>query len=290
MISSNTWWAVLRVGLLCRRGTCGGSSLDHLIRPCQQRGRDRETESFGGLEVDDELELGGLLDRQVGRLGTFQDLVHVQSSTLVQIVKLRAVGHEASNLDVLPLAIDRGQAAFACQPGEASPMRREEGTLQKQETVGAPHRLASRVKIIRPLDRHRLEPHAERARCDLRTLELDGLVRLAGCQSTATRFRLGTIALSSSRRLPAKSSEVVASPVILPPGRPRLGTIPNPTGSTTPTKTIGTDVVAFPAARAAGPAEARMTSTFERSRSSANCGSWSTLPSVTRSSTTTFWP
>lgn len=91
-----------------------------------------------------------------------------------------------------------------------------------------------------------------------------GLVRLAGCQSTATRFRLGAIALSSSRRLPAKSSEVVASPVILPPGRPRLGTSPNPTGSTTPTKTIGTDVVAFLAARAAGAAEARMTSAFAK--------------------------
>ena len=58
----------------------------------------------------------------------------------------------------------------------------------------------------------------------------------------------------------------------LPPGRPRLGTSPNPTGSTTPTKTTGTDVVAFLAARAAGPAEARMTSTFKRTSSSGQLG------------------
>jgi len=36
--------------------------LDHLIRAEQQRGWDGKPESLGGLEVDDELELGGLLD------------------------------------------------------------------------------------------------------------------------------------------------------------------------------------------------------------------------------------
>ena len=38
-----------------------GPSLDHLIRPLQQRRRDRQAERFGGLEVDHQLELGGLL-------------------------------------------------------------------------------------------------------------------------------------------------------------------------------------------------------------------------------------
>ena len=37
-------------------------SLDHLIRPLQERRRDRQAEGLGGLEVDDQLELGGLLD------------------------------------------------------------------------------------------------------------------------------------------------------------------------------------------------------------------------------------
>jgi hypothetical protein len=32
-------------------------SLDHLIRPQQQRLRDGEAEGFGGLDVDDELQL-----------------------------------------------------------------------------------------------------------------------------------------------------------------------------------------------------------------------------------------
>ncbi len=38
------------------------SWIDHLVRPLQERRRDRQAEGFGGLEVDDQLELGRLLD------------------------------------------------------------------------------------------------------------------------------------------------------------------------------------------------------------------------------------
>src|SRR5262245_63624730 len=51
--------------------------LDDVIRPQQQRLRDRQTERFSGLHVEDQLELRGLLDGQVGRLGALEDLVHV---------------------------------------------------------------------------------------------------------------------------------------------------------------------------------------------------------------------
>jgi hypothetical protein len=51
--------------------------LNHLIRPQQQRGRDREAEPFGGLEVDHQLELRGLLDRKIGGLSTLDDLIDV---------------------------------------------------------------------------------------------------------------------------------------------------------------------------------------------------------------------
>src|SRR5215510_5348603 len=47
-----------------------------LIRPQQQRRRDGEAERFGGLEVDDELELRWLLDGKTSRLRALQDLVH----------------------------------------------------------------------------------------------------------------------------------------------------------------------------------------------------------------------
>jgi hypothetical protein len=49
--------------------------LDDLIRPRQQRRREREAECLGGLQINDELELRRLLDWKVGGLGAFQNLV-----------------------------------------------------------------------------------------------------------------------------------------------------------------------------------------------------------------------
>src|SRR5690349_19577675 len=50
---------------------------DHLVGPLQERWRDREPERPGGPEVDDQLELRGLLDGQVGGPGALEDLVDV---------------------------------------------------------------------------------------------------------------------------------------------------------------------------------------------------------------------
>src|SRR6266851_5239736 len=53
------------------------SWIDHLIRPLQERRRDRQAKGFGGLQVDDQLELGGLLNRKISRLCALENLVHV---------------------------------------------------------------------------------------------------------------------------------------------------------------------------------------------------------------------
>src|SRR6266478_7186537 len=55
------------------------SWIDHLIRPLQERRREREAEGLGGLEVDDQLELRRPLDGQVAGLRTLANLVHVGS-------------------------------------------------------------------------------------------------------------------------------------------------------------------------------------------------------------------
>src|SRR5713101_7599981 len=49
-------------------------SLDDLIRPQQQRRRDREAEGLRGLEVDHQLELRRRLDREIARAGTLRGL------------------------------------------------------------------------------------------------------------------------------------------------------------------------------------------------------------------------
>jgi hypothetical protein len=52
------------------------SLADHLVRQEQNGRRKREPQGCRGLEVDDEMEPHDLLDRQVGWLGPFENLVH----------------------------------------------------------------------------------------------------------------------------------------------------------------------------------------------------------------------
>src|SRR5260370_2688785 len=79
--------------------------LDYLIRPQQQRRWDRQADSFRGLQVDDQLELGGLLDGQVAGLGTLQDAVNVPCGTPPLISDVRTVRHEAPVAVELPVNV-----------------------------------------------------------------------------------------------------------------------------------------------------------------------------------------
>src|SRR5437667_8713987 len=60
-------------------------SFDDLIRPQQQRARDGHAERLRGLEIEDQLELGGLLDGQIGRPGALENFVHVDGGAPEQI-------------------------------------------------------------------------------------------------------------------------------------------------------------------------------------------------------------
>src|SRR6267378_1903950 len=71
---------------------------NYLIRPPQQRGRDREAEGFGGLEVDDQLELRGLLDGQIAGFGALEDLVNVDSGAPEEILRVRRIANKAAIL------------------------------------------------------------------------------------------------------------------------------------------------------------------------------------------------
>jgi hypothetical protein len=53
------------------------SLLDHLIGEIDHAGRNGQAQRLGGLEVDEQQEFRRLLDRQVGRLGAFQDLIDI---------------------------------------------------------------------------------------------------------------------------------------------------------------------------------------------------------------------
>src|SRR5262252_10945840 len=75
--------------------------LDQLIRPLQHRRRERQAEGLGGLEVDDELELRGLLDRQVGGLGPLEDLVHIDRGAAEQVVEAGGLRDQTARFRML---------------------------------------------------------------------------------------------------------------------------------------------------------------------------------------------
>jgi hypothetical protein len=60
----------------------GRSLLNHLIRPLEERRQDRQTECLGGLEIDDQLELGWLFDRQFGGLRALENPVYINRGAL----------------------------------------------------------------------------------------------------------------------------------------------------------------------------------------------------------------
>ena len=59
---------------------CPAYLSDYLVRQEQERRRDGDPECLGGLQVDDQLELHGLLHGQVRGLGALQNLVHIGGS------------------------------------------------------------------------------------------------------------------------------------------------------------------------------------------------------------------
>src|SRR5213593_925117 len=52
-------------------------SVNDLIRAQQERRGDREAKGFRGLEVDDQLELRGLIDGKISRFGALQDSIDI---------------------------------------------------------------------------------------------------------------------------------------------------------------------------------------------------------------------
>ena len=68
-----------------------GVSLDHLIRPQQERLGDRQAKGFGRLEVDDQFERGGSLERQVSRFRALENLVDKDGPASQQIRTVRSI-------------------------------------------------------------------------------------------------------------------------------------------------------------------------------------------------------
>src|ERR1700730_3620942 len=94
------------------------SLFDHLVGAPQQREWESKAERLGGLKIDDKLDLGGLLDRQVSRLFALKNPAGIDADQTVYIRKTASVAHQAASRGELTIPADRGHGMAGRQCGQ----------------------------------------------------------------------------------------------------------------------------------------------------------------------------
>src|ERR1700730_544707 len=66
---------------------------DHFVGSSEKRLRHRKAERLGGLEIDDQLGIGGLLDRRVSRLLAPENATRINAGEAISVREAGAVTH-----------------------------------------------------------------------------------------------------------------------------------------------------------------------------------------------------
>src|SRR5262249_9889942 len=88
--------------------------------------RNGEVERLGGLQIDNELELGRLQHRQVGRLLALEDAGHIGASLAKHVGEVRPVADQSAALGELAKGVDRRYRMARRQRGQLHRMAGEQ--------------------------------------------------------------------------------------------------------------------------------------------------------------------
>src|SRR5262245_9167241 len=79
---------------------------DHFVGAAKYRGREREAEGLGGLEIYHCLVFCWCLYREVGRFFTLENAVNVTGRAAMRIDRIRSIRNQAADGDVEACGID----------------------------------------------------------------------------------------------------------------------------------------------------------------------------------------
>ena len=100
-------WRRVRYGPLPNSCTAAITPLfDHLVGERENFVGNGQTNRAGGFSIDDQFELCGILNRQIGKFDALEDFIDVGGRLPKPIVGLMPVGHETTIQDVIPVRVD----------------------------------------------------------------------------------------------------------------------------------------------------------------------------------------
>ena len=93
--------------------------------------------AFAVVRLIDQLELGRLLDRDIARFRSAQNLVDIFGGTSEQVRGVWSIGHQTSRFDVLPRAVHRRQSRAQRQDVDTNAVGDDERVATDVECVRA---------------------------------------------------------------------------------------------------------------------------------------------------------
>src|SRR5262245_64734495 len=117
--------------------------LNHLVGAGDERGWHSEAERLGYRNIDDEIEFGRLLDRDVPWLHPAQYLVHKIAGAAEQVWIIWSIRHQTARFDELPYTCDRRQPRDIGQGEDANPITVQERIGRNIKRFREPRRTRS---------------------------------------------------------------------------------------------------------------------------------------------------